>query len=369
MPDVRSIFWRAVTPADFFNVERSRAAAPNSGGGQSYFSISFAGLSHDELGRFLGVNPPSRIATDRPTVPLPEVGVVGERDVVDAVEFASRYRPPNEDDRYRIVRQNRQYQHRHPAWSPSRGFPKAPDDVRRGDPLPDLTYLKIYILKLDDDSFLAGFVNTPTPPSGLAVGTELGILFEPADRATSAGVIEFGPGDLSLDTWTTAFTPPRAGQSVEIAEAIESTRVAAGKRPRGQGFRVNVEARRATELQAMSVATELLEADGWTVEDVSATRSYDLDCRRGDANLHVEVKGTTSAGDSVLLTPGEVAHAREHHPHVALIVVAGIIVEQDPHAPGIVVGTGGSPTVVNPWEIDEQGDLVPTGYEYRRQAD
>jgi Domain of unknown function (DUF3883) len=48
------------------------------------------------------------------------------------------------------------------------------------------------------------------------------------------------------------------------------------------------------------------------VEDVHGRESYDLICRRGDEVKHVEVKGTTTDGIEVILTPNEVRHAPEY---------------------------------------------------------
>ena len=365
MPSVVAVFWRGVTTADFFNIERGRGAAPSSGGGQSYLSISFAGVTHEELGRFLDVDPPRRVALDRPTVTLESVAVVDDPAVTAPLEFAPRYQPPNTDGRYRISRQNRQYQDRHPAWTSDRGFPHAPNDVFRSDPrMPDLTYLKVYVLKLDDGAYRAGFVNGPTPPVGFPSDPRLDVLFESFNKTASAGVIEFAAGDIPLETWLSPPRPEDAGAAPEVAAAVELTRVVAGKRPRGQGFRVDADVRRAVELRAMDLAGEALEADGWVVEDVSATRSYDFHCERGANSLRVEVKGTTSDGVSVLLTPGEVKHARDNHPSVALIVVSHITVSRDDT--GTPIAAAGDLEVVNPWAIDEQGDLFPTGYEYRR---
>jgi Domain of unknown function (DUF3883) len=62
----------------------------------------------------------------------------------------------------------------------------------------------------------------------------------------------------------------------------------------------------------MDVARERLEADGWSVENVSADRSYDLHCKGDGRELRVEVNGTMGAGASILLTPNEVRHASEH---------------------------------------------------------
>ncbi len=45
---------------------------------------------------------------------------------------------------------------------------------------------------------------------------------------------------------------------------------------------------------------------GWQVRDVSATRChYDLECKRGKAALHVEVKGTRGSAQQFILTQAE----------------------------------------------------------------
>lgn len=69
-----------------------------------------------------------------------------------------------------------------------------------------------------------------------------------------------------------------------------------------------------------------------------ATESYDLRCRRGSIELHVEVKGTTTEGTTALLTPNEVSEAHEH-PHIALFVLRLIEVQRDEK--GSVVGARG----------------------------
>lgn len=365
MPEIRQVFWRAVTPADFFNVERNRQAAPSGGGGQSYFSISFSGLTYDELGAFLGVSPPSLIGTTRPTLNLEDVGVIDSPQLTAALTFAPRYQPPQADDRYRITRQNRQYQNRHPAWTPARGFPRAPDDVLSShDPrMPDLTYLKIYVARLDDGSFRAGFVNSGVALAGLPPAAA--VLFEPFDLHQSAGIIDFGPGTMTIDTWLSgpgsATATGGSDAPPEVVEAEDATRVAAGKRPRGQGRRLSAAERQAIELRAMALAIQHLEADGWEVEDVSAFRPFDLLCTRSGDELRVEVKGTTGDGSTVLLTPGEVTHTREFAGPTALVVVSGVVLEGE--GPDLTA-SGGDLHEVTPWEISD-ADLRPTGFEYR----
>jgi hypothetical protein len=362
------IFWRAVTGADFFTIERGPGAGPSGGGGQKYFSISFSGLTYAELGRFLDVEPPRLIGTTRPTVTLGDVGMLTDPDVRAPLTFRPRYQPPQPDDRYYISRQNRQTQQRHPAWTAATGFPQAPDDVAgREDPrMPDLTHLKIFVARLETGEYRAGFVNRGQRPAGLP--PSLAPLYAPFRRSRSAGVIALAAGELAVEQLAAAAecsgTPEEyTAVSPEVVDALELTRVAAGKRTSGQGRRADATERRAIELRAMEVAVEFLRGVGWSVDDVSLYRPYDLHCRRGDEDLRVEVKGTTADGRVVLLTPGEVRHAREHHAAVALVVVSKIGLSTP--GGGTPTATGGELELVHPWDVDA-GELRPTGYEYRR---
>jgi hypothetical protein len=117
--------------------------------------------------------------------------------------------------------------------------------------------------------------------------------------------------------------------------------------------------RRAIELRGMTVATEHFEAEGWLVKDVSATASYDLEATSAAIEKHIEVKGTTSLGQEVLLTPNEVKHARTY-PDVALTIVHSITVTPTDAGP---VAEGGELVLYDPWDIT-QGNLSPVGYAY-----
>ena len=96
------------------------------------------------------------------------------------------------------------------------------------------------------------------------------------------------------------------------------------------------------------------------VEDVHGNKSYDLVCIVGADEIRIEVKGTTTAGDEVILTPNEVAHARTY-PHICLFIVSDIEVTR--HSDGQIETSGGSESVLNPWHIDE-GLLTPLGFKY-----
>ncbi len=92
----------------------------------------------------------------------------------------------------------------------------------------------------------------------------------------------------------------RGDVAPEIQEALDMANESAGKkrsRPSGQGFRLTQPQKRAIELQAVALATEFLRGQGWeSIKDVGDKESFDLECRRADEALYVEVKGTTSLG-------------------------------------------------------------------------
>src|SRR5262249_48269767 len=77
-------------------------------------------------------------------------------------------------------------------------------------------------------------------------------------------------------------------------------------------------------------------------------KPYDLHCTRADNTLHVEVKGTTTTGEEILLTPNEVTFAEEHSSSMALFVVSGIQVSEGDNP----VASGGTAIEVRPWRID-----------------
>ena len=76
---------------------------------------------------------------------------------------------------------------------------------------------------------------------------------------------------------------------------------------------------------------------------------------------HVEVKGTTTDGAEVILTPNEVRHARDN-PCTALFVLSNITVERAED--GTVTATGGKQHLFDPWHLDD-GTLTPLGFRYQ----
>ena len=155
--------------------------------------------------------------------------------------------------------------------------------------------------------------------------------------------------------------PGAPSQEMEaVAEAVLS---AAGKsrydRKQGRN-RLSAKENRAIELHAVQLAIQHFKGSGWeTVEDVGDKKSYDIHCAKGDDILYVEVKGTTSFGNSVVITRNELLVHREQYPNNALFVVSKIQLQKgdDP------IASGGEISIRQPWQILDE-DLNPVAYDY-----
>lgn len=168
---------------------------------------------------------------------------------------------------------------------------------------------------------------------------------------------------------TADLEPEPVGLAPEITAIIEAAEQAAGRslkragskvsRSGGQGFRLSADQRSAIELRAMTVTRSFLETDGWEVEDTSSSRPYDFYCTNGDSEMYVEVKGTTSGGESVVLTRGEVEHHRSIFPANALAVVSGIRLVGESREEA----EGGELRFISPWTIDDE-QLTVVSYVY-----
>ena len=93
---------------------------------------------------------------------------------------------------------------------------------------------------------------------------------------------------------------------------------------------------------------------------MSANAPYDLLCLSDNNELRVEVKGTTGAGEKVLLTHREVESARRNHPDTALFVVSRIQLDRTGTEP---VASGGTATEILPWYPDDEA-LVAITYRH-----
>ncbi len=137
----------------------------------------------------------------------------------------------------------------------------------------------------------------------------------------------------------------------EMSAAVESV-VA-----RRQGFQLDSKVRKALEQHAMDQARRHFESQGYIVEDHSQGHSYDFFCKGKKGQLYVEVKGTQTSGDEVILTRGEVDFARQHPGEMALFLLHSIRVLDD----GTVAG--GKKHVIVPWDVADDR-LKPVSFEY-----
>lgn len=145
----------------------------------------------------------------------------------------------------------------------------------------------------------------------------------------------------------------------EVADAQVLADEAAGRSPRRAMLSTALE-RKLIEERAIRVATEHLEALGYRVDDVGAYESYDLACHRDEERLYVEVKGTTSHGEAVILTKNEVELHRAAHPANALAIVRRIGLDRSVEP---LEAFGGELVLTMPWKIDDEA-LTPLSYQY-----
>jgi hypothetical protein len=111
----------------------------------------------------------------------------------------------------------------------------------------------------------------------------------------------------------------------------------------------------------VALATDYLRKEGYTVRDVGAVESYDLDATRSGEHLYVEVKGTTSYGEEIILTKNEVELINAKHPDTMLIVVSDIRLHRNGSSPQ---ASGGILQAIQPWRIEHRR-LTPISHRYR----
>lgn len=152
-----AIWWRVLQLGEFFNIER-RPDLIVGGGGSRYIEIPQS-MTKETLEFFEYAAPATGdLGFTVEAVPI------GSNDGV-AFPINIQVKAGN---RLRIANQNRQASpnRRHPAWSSSVGFPQAPNGV--GSREQAAAYfpeggVRVFIGRLDDDSFVAGFTQGASP--------------------------------------------------------------------------------------------------------------------------------------------------------------------------------------------------------------
>ncbi|HET8548934.1 MAG TPA: DUF3883 domain-containing protein [Bryobacteraceae bacterium] len=132
---------------------------------------------------------------------------------------------------------------------------------------------------------------------------------------------------------------------------------ASGELTRAGGFQPNTAIREAIEHRAMRVVKRIYTQAGYKVEDHHRTKPYDFLCVRESERRYVEVKGTTSYGEQIPVTEGEVEWVATADAPVDLCVVRCIKV----HEVNKPKATGGEAIVYKAWD-PRKHDLRPVSY-------
>jgi len=187
----------------------------------------------------------------------------------------------------------------------------------------------------------------------------------PADEQIISDV-EFLLGLLSRIYQMQETDPTIPGvESPEHQEALAAIAQAAGRDltgPRRQGrSRLPQAHKKLIEEHAVEVAITQLKKKGFTnIKDVGKSHSYDIAAKLNGIDYYIEVKGTISLGERVVLTKNEVLLHKQEHPNNALIVVSEINLDRS-EPPSV---KGGKVLFISPWKINES-DLEALGYDYR----
>ncbi len=180
---------------------------------------------------------------------------------------------------------------------------------------------------------------------------------------------------LMINTLTTAaemlrvvYDAQREGRELSPADQVELD-IMGISRPQskdatGQGYGLTAAERKAVELRAMTLAEEWLSKEGYALKDTSKNKPYDFSARKGEDELFVEVKGTTSENAyAIAMTHGEVALHRNNKGQTALIIVTGIRLHKDGKNPKAF---GGALEALVGWDIDDWS-LDPTAFRVSRK--
>ncbi len=141
----------------------------------------------------------------------------------------------------------------------------------------------------------------------------------------------------------------------EIQEGIITTGISIG----GQGFQSDLETRLIVESYAMKTCKEYYAKKGYDVKDVSTTHPYDFLIKKKGMEQTVEVKGTQTEGNAIILTRNEVELSRSQEKDMILFLVHSIVINRKSARDGVV-------RIIDPWQVHDD-NLTPISYKYKIQ--
>lgn len=136
---------------------------------------------------------------------------------------------------------------------------------------------------------------------------------------------------------------------------IMDIEIAFGK---SQGYNMDTIIKKNIEFYAMEKAKKHFVSIGYNVMDHSKQKPYDYYCKREEEELFIEVKGTQSTGEQIILTRNEVDFVKTKPGKMVLFIVSEIIVNKETKKV-----SSGKVNEINPWNI-EDGKLLPMAYNY-----
>lgn len=153
-----------------------------------------------------------------------------------------------------------------------------------------------------------------------------------------------------LELRQTAISEPHEPEPLRLLPSLRES-----ARSTGYGRQRDVRRRQAVERYAMDLVIDHYRSLGYAVEDVGDHSPWDITVRRGGAEAHIEVKGSTTAREAIDLTEGEVRHAEGTV--TCLIVIDQIELDSDLHC------HGGRWRAWTDW-TPRREELVATAYRY-----
>lgn len=326
---IHGIWVRGLPPNNFFNIERSPAAAPSGGGGALYIEVPSSVVP--SLLQLLGRDAGGPIPDELPI----ETAVIGDPAVSAPLIWRSKT-----GKRMRLF-QNRQSgaDVRHPAWRADRGFPAAPDNVAsKEEAAPFIASgLRVYVVRTENDGDFAGFLVGSYPDSWPEI-PELRALFAgPGGVRFFTGGLYLEPQDAANPFRTAPDTPVSAhGGIIGAAEEADATDPEAF--PVSSVFPYASPAiAREVDRVAMDLALEWVAAEfpDAVIERMPQNNpGYDiLVVENGEPTRYIEVKGTLRPLPRFFLSENERQFSADNSDLYTLVVFYEIDLDAETGVP------------------------------------
>jgi 5-methylcytosine-specific restriction protein A len=234
---VESLVFRKLTDADYFHINKP-PGTEDGGGGQSYIDISTSGVTIDNWNDFFKHIPKSDEKNGpRWEVPILSLGVDSDFQIVTIAQRRTTSVSIREQ-KLLSKKNNRVY-----AWVPNEtGFPK-PKESSVKEHIEDLY---IYIVKLNNGEFWAGWFQKSSPDPNWAVNEEIKKIF-----LEDEGYIRFN-GDVCFDTDTPQWpfkllSIPDTKEDETVSEGLPSIVKGKNKEVKKQSIEVRKQIRKVDE--------------------------------------------------------------------------------------------------------------------------